>query len=212
MGDDDFRDVLPDPDPEQTLEWQEAIRAVSDALGPERAHRLLLQTIGAAGRRDFDRCGGPISEYNSPIKQPNYPGDLEMEKRIHGIISWNAMMMVTRANKANDGIGGHIQHLHPTPIFGKLVKTTTIVERSRWMGRPCLWQGHASPGVYSRAWLEGRLTRENIDNFRMECGGAGLSSYPHPRLMPDFWEYPSVSMFWWNDRNSHSTIQPILVE
>ncbi len=99
MGDDNFRDVLPDPDPEQTLEWQEAIRAVSDALGPERAHRLLMQTIGAARGEgiEIDVVNTPYLNTIHPSQQPQYPGDLEMEKRIHGIISWNAMMMVTRA-------------------------------------------------------------------------------------------------------------------
>ena len=108
MTGDGFRDVLPDPDPEQTLEWQEAIRAVSDALGPERAHRLLLQTIGAAREEglEIDVVNTPYLNTIHPSIQPAYPGDIEMEKRIHGIITWNAMMMVTRANKSNDGIGG----------------------------------------------------------------------------------------------------------
>ena len=197
MGDNDFRDVLPDPDPEQTLEWQEAIRAVSDALGPERAHRLLLQTIGAAKEEgiEIDVVNTPYLNTIHPSNQPAYPGDLEMEKRIHGIISWNAMMMVTRANKANDGIGGHISTFASNSHLWEVGQNHYYrgKDLDGW-GDHVYWQGHASPGVYSRAWLEGRLTRENIDHFRMECDGVGLSSYPHPRLMPDFWEYPSVSM------------------
>ena len=197
MGDDNFRDVLPAPAPEQTLEWQEAIRAVRAALGPERAHRLLMQTIGAAREEgvDIDVVNTPYLNTIHPSQQPQYPGDLDMEKRIHGIISWNAMMMVTRANKANDGIGGHISTFASNSHLWEVGQTHYYrgKDLDGW-GDHVYWQGHASPGVYSRAWLEGRLTRENIANFRIESAGNGLSSYPHPRLMPDFWEYPSVSM------------------
>ena len=110
MGDTGRRSALPDPDPEQTLEWQEAIRAVSDALGPERGQRLLLDTMAAANEEgvEMDVVNTPYLNTIHPSQQPSYPGDIEMEKRIHGIISWNAMMMVTRANKEFDGIGGHI--------------------------------------------------------------------------------------------------------
>jgi len=197
MDDADFRDMLPDPDPEQTLEWQEAIRAVSDALGQERAHRLLLQTIKAAREEglDIDVVNTPYLNTIHPSQQPVYPGDLDMERRIHGIITWNAMMMVTRANKANDGIGGHISTFASNSHLWEVGQNHYYrgKDLDGW-GDHVYWQGHASPGIYSRAWLEGRLTRENIDHFRMECDGVGLSSYPHPRLMPEFWEYPSVSM------------------
>ena len=197
MTGDGFRDALPDPDPEQTLEWQEAIRAVSDALGPERAHRLLLQTISAAREEgiEMDVVNTPYLNTIHPSSQPKYPGDLEMEKKIHGIITWNAMMMVTRANKASDGIGGHISTFASNSHLWEVGQNHYYrgKDLDGW-GDHVYWQGHASPGIYARAWLEGRLTRENIDNFRIECSGNGLSSYPHPRLMPDFWEYPSVSM------------------
>ena len=197
MGSKEFRDILPDPDPEQTLEWQEAIRAVSDALGPDRAHRLLLQTIGAARKEgiEIDVVNTPYLNTIHPSIQPEYPGDLEMEERIHGIISWNAMMMVTRANKLNEGIGGHISTFASTSHLWEVGQNHYYRGKDlKGWGDHVYWQGHASPGIYARAWLEGRLTRENIDNFRQESGGNGLSSYPHPRLMPDFWEYPSVSM------------------
>ena len=197
MSDDTFQDVLPDPDPEQTLEWQEAIRSVSDALGPSRALRLLLQTIGAANSEgtSIDVVNTPYLNTISPMNQPPYPGNLEMEKRVHGIITWNAMMMVTRANKASDGIGGHISTFASTSHLWEVGQNHFYrgKDLDGW-GDHVYWQGHASPGIYSRAWLEGRLTRENVDNFRIECDGNGLSSYPHPRLMPEFWEYPSVSM------------------
>ena len=197
MGDTGHRSALPDPDPEQTLEWQEAIRAVSDALGPERARRLLLDTMVAANEEgiEMDVVNTPYLNTIHPSQQPSYPGDIEMEKRIHGIISWNAMMMVTRANKEFDGIGGHISTFASTSHHWEVGQNHFYrgKDLDGW-GDHVYWQGHASPGIYSRAWLEGRLTRENIDNFRQECGGKGLSSYPHPRLMPEFWEYPSVSM------------------
>ncbi|MBS72666.1 MAG: pyruvate dehydrogenase (acetyl-transferring), homodimeric type [Euryarchaeota archaeon] len=197
MKDRKLRDVLPDPDPEQTLEWQEAIKAVSDALGPERAHRLLLETIGAAQSEgiEIDVVNTPYLNTIHPSEEPTYPGNLEIEERIHGVITWNAMMMVTRANKANDGIGGHISTFASNSHLWEVGQNHYYrgKDLDGW-GDHVYWQGHASPGIYSRAWLEGRLTRENIDNFRIECGGNGLSSYPHPRLMPEFWEYPSVSM------------------
>jgi pyruvate dehydrogenase E1 component len=197
MSSNGFHNTLPDPDPEQTLEWQESIRAVSDAFGPERARRLLLDTLDAAGNEGVD-----ISVVNTPYlntipisQQPTYPGDIEMEKRLHGVLSWNAMMMVTRANKANEGIGGHISTYASNSHLWEVGQNHYYrgKDLDGW-GDHVYWQGHASPGIYARAWLEGRLTLENIENFRQECGGEGLSSYPHPRLMPDFWEYPSVSM------------------
>ena len=197
MSSNGFRNTLPDPDPEQTLEWQESIRAVSDAFGPERARRLLLDTLDAAENEGVD-----ISVVNTPYlntipvsQQPEYPGDIEMEKRLHGVLSWNAMMMVTRANKANEGIGGHISTYASTSHLWEVAQNHYYrgKDLDGW-GDHVYWQGHASPGIYARAWLEGRLTLDNIENFRQECGGEGLSSYPHPRLMPDFWEYPSVSM------------------
>ncbi|MCS5525961.1 MAG: hypothetical protein NZ737_02635, partial [Candidatus Poseidoniaceae archaeon] len=197
MSSNGFHNTLPDPDPEQTLEWQESIRAVSDAFGPERARRLLLDTLDAAGNEGVD-----ISVVNTPYlntipvsQQPEYPGDIDMERRLHGIISWNSMMIVTRANKANEGIGGHISTYASTSHLWEVGQNHYYrgKDLDGW-GDHVYWQGHASPGIYARAWLEGRLTLENIENFRQECGGKGLSSYPHPRLMPEFWEYPSVSM------------------
>ena len=156
-----------------------------------------MQTISAAKEEgvEIDVVNTPYLNTIHPSGEPNYPGDLEMEKRLHGIITWNAMMMVTRANKANDGIGGHISTFASNSHLWEVGQNHYYrgKDLDGW-GDHVYWQGHASPGVYSRAWLEGRLTRENIDNFRIECEGNGLSSYPHPRLMPNFWEYPSVSM------------------
>jgi len=192
-----LRNQLPDPDPVQTLEWQEAIIGVAEVLGPERARRLLLDTLAAAQIEGVD-----LAVVNTPYlntihvsDQPDYPGNIEMETKLHGIIRWNAMMMVTRANKANDGIGGHISTYASDSHLWEVGQNHYFrgKDLEGW-GDHVYWQGHASPGVYARAWLEGRLSLENIENFRLECGGKGLSSYPHPRLMPEFWEYPSVSM------------------
>ena len=188
---------LPDPDPVATQEWIDSILAVRNQLGNEEARRLLLATVRAARENgvDIDLVNTPYVNTISPSAQGAYPGDLDLEQRLHDIIRWNAMMMVTRANKYFDGIGGHISTYasasHAWEIgFNHFFRG----KDGDGSGDHLYWQGHASPGIYARAWLEGRLTDENIELFRQEVGGKGLSSYPHPRLMPDFWEFPSVSM------------------
>ena len=188
---------LPDPDPVATQEWIDSILAVRNQLGNEEARRLLLATVRAARENgvDIDLVNTPYVNTISPSAQGAYPGDLDLEHRLHDIIRWNAMMMVTRANKYFDGIGGHISTYasasHAWEIgFNHFFRG----KDGDGSGDHLYWQGHASPGIYARAWLEGRLTDENIELFRQEVGGKGLSSYPHPRLMPDFWEFPSVSM------------------
>ena len=188
---------LPDPDPVATQEWIDSILAVRNQLGNDEARRLLLATVRAARENgvDIDLVNTPYVNTISPSVQGAYPGDLDLEQRLHDIIRWNAMMMVTRANKYFDGIGGHISTYasasHAWEIgFNHFFRG----KDGDGSGDHLYWQGHASPGIYARAWLEGRLTDENIELFRQEVGGKGLSSYPHPRLMPDFWEFPSVSM------------------
>lgn len=189
--------VLPDPDPISTKEWIDSILAVQGQQGNEEARRLLLATMNAAkfAGVDIDVINTPYLNSISPNNQGAYPGDLEMEKRLHEVIRWNAMMIVTRANKYFDGIGGHISTYASTSHawesgFNHFFRG----KDGDGSGDHIYWQGHASPGVYARAWLEGRLSLEQIEMFRQETGGKGLSSYPHPRLMPDFWEFPSVSM------------------
>ena len=192
-----FRNPLPDPDPEQTTEWKDSILAVNEKLGSERARRLLLDTISAANQDgiDLEVVTTPYLNTIHPSQQPKYPGDLALEKKLHGIIRWNAMMMVTKANKAHDGIGGHISTFASASHLWEVGQNHYYRGKDlKGWGDHVYWQGHASPGIYARAWLEGRLTLENIENFRQECASVGLSSYPHPRLMPEFWEYPSVSM------------------
>ena len=144
---------------------------------------------------DIEVVTTPYWNTISPEEQGTYPGDLNMEQQIHNVVRWNAMMMVTKANKDVDGIGGHISTYasasHAWEIgFNHFFRG----KEAGHSGDHVYWQGHASPGVYARAWLEGRLDEQHIKNFRQEIGGHGLSSYPHPRLMPEFWEFPTVSM------------------
>ena len=189
--------VLPDPDPISTQEWVDSILAVQGQQGNEEARRLLLATMSAAKSAgvDIDAINSPYINTISPSSQGVYPGDLEMEKKLHEVIRWNAMMIVTRANKYFEGIGGHISTYASTSHawesgFNHFFRG----KDGDGSGDHVYWQGHASPGVYARAWLEGRLSKDEIEMFRQETGGKGLSSYPHPRLMPNFWEFPSVSM------------------
>ena len=188
---------LPDEDPIQTHEWELSVQEVVEQQGAQRAERLLHSAIaaGAEAGIDIDTTTTPYLNTIAPDMQGSYPGDIEMEKRLHTINRWNAMMMVTRANKYVDGIGGHISTYASTSHLWEVgLNHFYRGKDGEGWGDHVYWQGHASPGIYARAWLEGRLSDENIHNFRQEVGGAGLSSYPHPRLMPDFWEYPSVSM------------------
>ena len=188
---------LPDEDPVQTHEWELSVQEVVEQQGAQRAERLLHSAIaaGAEAGIDIDTTTTPYLNTIAPDMQGLYPGDLEMEKRLHTINRWNAMMMVTRANKYVDGIGGHIStYASASHLWEVGLNHFYRGKDGEGWGDHVYWQGHASPGIYARAWLEGRLSDENIHNFRQEIGGAGLSSYPHPRLMPDFWEYPSVSM------------------
>ena len=189
--------VLPDPDPVSTQEWVDSILAVQGQQGNEEARRLLLATISAAKSAgvDIEAINSPYLNTISPSSQGAYPGNLEMEKKLHEVIRWNAMMIVTRANKYFEGIGGHISTYASTSHawesgFNHFFRG----KDGDGSGDHVYWQGHASPGVYARAWLEGRLSKDEIEMFRQETGGKGLSSYPHPRLMPNFWEFPSVSM------------------
>ena len=189
--------VLPDPDPISTREWIDSILAVQGQQGNEEARRLLLATIAAAKSAgvDIDAINTPYLNTISPTNQGSYPGNLEMEKRLHEVIRWNAMMIVTRANKYFEGIGGHISTYASTSHAWEIGFNHFFRGKDGdGSGDHVYWQGHASPGVYARAWLEGRLSKDEIEMFRQETGGKGLSSYPHPRLMPNFWEFPSVSM------------------
>jgi len=180
-----------------TQEWRDSIRAVERAHGPHEARRLMLETVAAANDAgvDVDVVNTAYMNTVHPDDQGAYPGNLALEQRLHGIVRWNAMMMVTRANKHFEGIGGHISTYASTSHAWELGFNHFFRgKEGDGSGDHLYWQGHASPGVYARAWMEGRLTLDQVEAFRRETGGQGLSSYPHPRLMPDFWEFPTVSM------------------
>ncbi len=198
MVKDGYRSALPDSDEEETEEWRESILSVEENLGGARARYLLQETVTAA-----NSVGVPIGELTQtayintihPDDQANYPGNLQMEEKILDVIRWNAMMMVTRGNKYFEGIGGHISTYASTAHLWEVGLNHFFRGKDgAGNGDHVYWQGHASPGLYARAWMEGRMDEARMENFRQEAFNEGLSSYPHPRLMPDYWEYPCVSM------------------
>ncbi len=190
-----------DIDRQETREWLEAVDAVVRHDGPERAHALIEQVIAHANSRGaaISGAGQPTPYVNTiPVsEQPAFPGDLDIERRLRAIMRWNAIAMVLRANRETSELGGHIAtyqsaaHLYEVG-FNHFWRATNT-ERE---GDLIYIQGHSSPGIYARAFLEGRLTEDQLDGFRQEVSAApnGLSSYPHPWLMPDFWQVPTVSM------------------
>ncbi|MBJ24231.1 MAG: pyruvate dehydrogenase (acetyl-transferring), homodimeric type [Euryarchaeota archaeon] len=198
MAESPFKFGTPDSDEEETYEWIESILSVIESQGVNRAERLLLETIENANKKGLEIprvVNTPYLNTIHPQYESIYPGDLEVEKKLHDMIRWNAMMMVTSANKHTEGIGGHIS------TYASVSHLWEVGFNHHFRGKDgsdsgdhVYWQGHASPGIYARAWFDGRLNEENILNFRKEVSGNGLSSYPHPRLMPNFWEYPTVSM------------------
>ena len=185
-------------DPQHTEEWKDSIRQVIDKLGSNEAERILLETLAEANKNGMEirPVSTPYLNTIHPDQQPTYPGNLSVESRIHGILRWNAMMMVTKANKENDGIGGHISTYASVSTLWEVGMNHHFKGKNMGesIGDHIYFQGHASPGIYARSWLEGRLSKDQINNFRQEVFGRGLSSYPHPRLMPNYWEFPTVSM------------------
>ena len=191
-------EIETDLDSEETGEWIDSLEAVIDREGVDRAHYLLENLIGKARER------GAFLPYNAntpyvntiPVeRQPSYPGDREIERRISSIIRWNALAIVVRANKETSELGGHIASFQSAATlydigFNHFWRGAT----DQFAGDLVYIQGHSSPGLYARAFLEGRLSEDQLLNFRREVDGRGLSSYPHPWLMPDFWQFPTVSM------------------
>ena len=187
-----------DIDPVETGEWLDALEAVINAEGVDRAHFLVENLIVKA------RENGAFLPYNAntpyvntiPVDQEERaPGNREIERRIRSIIRWNAVATVLRANKESSELGGHIAS------FQSAATLYDVGFEHFWRGASgdhhgdiIYIQGHSSPGIYARAFLEGRLTEEQMLNFRREVDGKGLSSYPHPWLMPEFWRFPTVSM------------------
>ena len=187
-----------DIDPIETSEWLESIDSVLSQHGPERAHFLLNKMIDFARRSGAYLPYSPNTAYLNTIatgRQPEYPGDRTLERRLKAYIRWNAMAMVVRANRQSTEYGGHISSYASSATmyevgFNHFWRAPTAEHG----GDMIFMQGHSAPGIYGRAYLEGRLKEADLDRFRREVGGGGLSSYPHPWLMPEFWQFPTVSM------------------
>ncbi|MFA9219460.1 MAG: pyruvate dehydrogenase (acetyl-transferring), homodimeric type, partial [Sphingomonadaceae bacterium] len=187
-----------DPDSQETKEWLDALAAVLEQEGPERAHYLMERLIDLARQAGSDIPFSANTAYVNTIPahlETHCPGNLEYEEKLRSWMRWNAMAMVVRANRADGDLGGHLSS------FASLANMLGIGFNHFWKapsdthGGDLLYiQGHSSPGVYARAFLEGRLTEDQLINFRKEVDGKGLSSYPHPKLMPNFWQFPTVSM------------------
>jgi pyruvate dehydrogenase E1 component len=188
-----------DPDVAETKEWLDSLGGVLQAHGPDRARYLLNRLRHKAQRNGVDVAAPVTTPYVNtipPEQQPPFPGDRDMERRIKSLARWNAMAMVVRANKQEDGIGGHIS------TYASLATLYEVGFNHFFRGPDApgggdliYFQGHSTPGIYARAYLEGRLDEQKLGHFRRELAeGGGLSSYPHPWLMPDFWQFPTVSM------------------
>ena len=195
---DGFTHQLSDLDPTETGEWLAALSDVIDTDGETRARYLMARLLEHARERSVGVPGSVSTPYINTIPpevEAPYPGDEYLEKRIRRFIRWNAAAMVIKANKKADGIGGHLSTFASSATLYEIGFNHFF--RGKADGTPgdhVYFQGHATPGVYARAFLEGRLSEAELDRFRTEIGEPGLSSYPHPRLMPEFWEFPTVSM------------------
>ncbi len=193
----DMKDLQPDVDPQETQEWLEALDAVLKVEGVERAHFLLEQLIERARRAGANLPYKATTAYMNTIPpglEERSPGDHELEDRIRSYIRWNAMAMVVRANR-DTNVGGHIASFASAATlydvgFNHFWRGAT----EQFRGDMVFFQGHSAPGIYARSFLLGQLTEEQMDNFRQEVDGKGLSSYPHPWLMPEYWQFPTVSM------------------
>jgi pyruvate dehydrogenase E1 component len=188
----------PDADPEETREWLDALDAVIEQAGPERAHFLIERLMERGRRTGINLPYAATTEYVNTIpadRQPLAPGDYALESRIRAYVRWNALAMVLRANRGDSHLGGHIASFaSAATLFDVGFNHFWHAPSDKHGGDLVFIQGHSSPGVYARAFLLGRLTERQLDNFRREVDGQGLPSYPHPWLMPDFWQFPTVSM------------------
>ena len=188
-----------DPDKQETQEWIESLEDALEEHGYERTQHILETLIDFAeskGARLPFNTNTPFLNTILPGQQPDYPGDRELERKIKSIVRWNAMAMVTKANKETPGIGGHISTFASAATLYEVAFNHFLKGPNHPSGQDMVFfQGHASPGIYARAYLEGRLNKTHLNNFRRELtDGGGLSSYPHPYLMPDFWQFATVSM------------------
>ena len=195
---DGLHEQIPDIDPDETDDWLQSFAAVVEERGKNRARFLIRRLMSKAREMQVDfpaTVSTPYINTIAPEDEPWFPGDDDIEKRLRAFIRWNAVAMVTHANSWADGIGGHLS------TFASSAALYDVGFNHFWHGKDdgepgdhIYIQGHAAPGIYARAYLEGRLDDADLEHFRREIGRTGLSSYPHPRLMPEFWEYPTVSM------------------
>ncbi len=187
-----------DIDALETKEWLEALESVVRTEGVERAQFLLEQVLEQARLEGVDMPTGVTTNYINtipPQQEPAYPGDVNLERRIRSVIRWNAIMIVLRGSKKDLELGGHMASFQSSAAFYETCFNHFFrAPNEKDGGDLVYYQGHISPGIYARAFVEGRLTAEQLDNFRQEVDGKGLSSYPHPKLMPEFWQFPTVSM------------------
>ncbi|GIU27372.1 pyruvate dehydrogenase (acetyl-transferring), homodimeric type [Shewanella schlegeliana] len=190
--------MLQDVDPLETNEWLSALESVVREEGVERAQYLLEQVLDKARLDGVDMATGITTNYINTIptsQEPAYPGNTTIERRIRSIIRWNATMIVLRASKKDLDLGGHMASYQSAASFYEMCFNHFFRAPNEVDGGDLVYyQGHISPGIYSRAFVEGRLTAEQLDNFRQEVDGKGIPSYPHPKLMPEFWQFPTVSM------------------
>ena len=189
----------PDIDPQETADWIDSLQAVLQTSGVERAHFLMEQLLDVARRNGVHLPYSPNTSYLNTIpvsQQTPFPGTRSIERRIKSIIRWNAMAMVVKANQENHGIGGHISSFASAATLYEVGFNHFFRGPEHPSGGDLIYfQGHSAPGIYSRAFLEGRLSVSDLNNFRRELAEeGGLSSYPHPWLMPDFWQFATVSM------------------
>jgi pyruvate dehydrogenase E1 component len=193
----DMKDIIPDIDPQETQEWLEALDGVLKHEGTQRAHFLIEQLVEKARHSGAYFPFSLNTAYVNTIptaQEERSPGNHELENRIRAYVRWNALAMVLRANK-HTNVGGHIASFASAATLNDVGYNHFWRATSENFGGDLIFtQGHSAPGVYARAFMLGRLTEEQMDNFRQEVGGKGLSSYPHPWLMPDFWQFPTVSM------------------
>lgn len=193
---------LPDIDPEETDEWLESFDSALSAAGKQRARYLMLRLLQRAGEQGVGVPSLTSTDYVNTIPtelEPWFPGDEETERRYRAWMRWNAAVMVHRAQRPGIGVGGHISSFASSASLYEVGFNWFFRGKDDPGGGDHLYiQGHASPGIYARAFLEGRLSEEQLDGFRQEYShagpGGGLPSYPHPRSMPEFWEFPTVSM------------------
>ncbi|MBS1169664.1 MAG: aceE [Burkholderiaceae bacterium] len=187
-----------DPDIQETREWLDALESVLENEGPERAHYLMERLVDLARRRGAHIPFSSNTAYVNtipPHQEQHSPGNIEIEERLRSWMRWNAMAMVVRANRHDGDLGGHISSFTSlATMFGTGFNHFWHAPSENHGGDLVYFQGHSSPGIYARAFFEGRINENQLINFRQEVDGNGLSSYPHPKLMPDFWQFPTVSM------------------